>query len=550
MANLALRADLWYIGDRKLVCLEDAVTSPKRVHLGRRCTVTTVSHAAHEDNPSFVIISLTQGYNAVVDSTDADLAQLHWQITRGRYAMRRPRIEGKKSVELMHRVILERKLGRPLAPKMIVDHINGNGLDNRRANLREATVAQNAGNRNPKDGKGVTFKRGKWAANIGYHGQIIYLGQFDTKDLALEAYDLAAIKLFGEFARTNQETLEDTAQADIRAITSQHIPLPHDDEARSLDASFVTIPMNLGKVALVDPIDADLASVKWFLDRGRYAGRRTENHGKGKHHSMHRIILERKLGRPIKEGLRVDHINGDGLDNRRANLREVTQAQNMQNTRLRQNNTHRYKGVGRVGLYTWEAEINGQVVGYFDTVLDASFAYDKAALEQYGEFAHLNHSLEEVHAWKPPMRQFGRKSASGYRGVQPCGDRWIASIHNQGLHYYLGSFETAEAAAYAYDKEALRIFGKKATLNHAIEEVKAWIPPARMLRKTNTSGYRGVRKLGEQRWYAQIHAKGQRAYLGTFDTPGEAARAYDRAAIKAYGESAQLNFLKEDYNDD
>ena len=46
--------------------------------------MATVSHSAHEDNPSFVTISLTQGYNAVVDSTDADLAQLHWQITTGR----------------------------------------------------------------------------------------------------------------------------------------------------------------------------------------------------------------------------------------------------------------------------------------------------------------------------------------------------------------------------------------------------------------------------------------------------------------------------------
>lgn len=499
-----------------------------------------------EEATAAVIISLTQGYNAVVDSTDADLAQLHWQIARGRYAMRRPRIDGKKSVELMHCIILERKLGRPLAPKMIVDHINGNGLDNRRANLREATVAQNAGNRNPKDGKGVTYKRGKWAANIGYHGKIIYLGQFDTKDLALEAYDLAAIKLFGEFARTNQETLEDTAQADIRAITSQHIPLSHDDEAPPLDASFVTIPINLGKSVLVDLIDVDIANVKWTLNCGRYANRRIEKHGKGKHISMHRIILERKLGRPIRESMGVDHINGNGLDNRRENLREATQGQNMRNLRLRGDNTSQYKGVRRLGPHSWEARVDEQTIGYFDTAKDASFAYDHTALEQYGEFARLNHPLEDVLAWVPPVRQFGKKSASGYRGVQACGDRWGAEIKYNLQRRSLGFFNTAEEAAFAYDKAALDLYGEKAQLNHPIEQVLTWTPPARLLRKTNTSGYRGVQKLGTNRWYAQIHANGQVIYLGTFDMPEEAARAYDKAAREAYGERARLNFPGEE----
>jgi HNH endonuclease len=100
--------------------------------------------------------------------------------------------------------------------------------------------------------------------------------------------------------------------------------------------------MNLGKFALVDLIDADLADVKWFLSGGRYARRRTEKNGKGKHIAMHHIILERKLGRPITKGIVVDHINGEGLDNRRENLREATRAQNMRNLRLRSDNTSQY----------------------------------------------------------------------------------------------------------------------------------------------------------------------------------------------------------------
>ena len=101
--------------------------------------MTTVSHPVHGGNAPFITIHVTQGYKAIVDLEDADLAQLKWQITCGRYAMRRPRIAGsrmEKLVVLMHRVVLERALGRPIQSGMVVDHVNGDGLDHRRANLR------------------------------------------------------------------------------------------------------------------------------------------------------------------------------------------------------------------------------------------------------------------------------------------------------------------------------------------------------------------------------------------------------------------------------
>ena len=442
--------------------------------------MNTLSHPSYEGNSPFVTISLTRGQHVIVDPEDADLAQLKWHLNGRRYAMRRPRIDGKKPGILMHRVILERKLGRPLRAKMIVDHINGNGLDNRRANLREVTVAQNALNRNPKS-------------------EIVLV------DPPVNNYRL--------------------------------------DEG---NPNIAIIPINLGKSVLVDLIDVDLANVKWTLNCGRYANRRIEKHGKGKHISMHRIILERKLGRPIREGMGVDHINGNGLDNRRENLREATQGQNMRNLRLRGDNTSQYKGVRRLGPHTWEARVDEQTIGYFDTAKVASFAYDRAALEQYGEFARLNHPLEDVLAWVPPVRQFGKKSASGYRGVQACGDRWGAEIKYNSQRHPLGFFDTAEEAAFAYDKAALELYGEKAQLNHPIEQVQTWTSPARLLRKTNTSGYRGVQKLGTNRWYAQIHANRQVIYLGTFDMPEEAARAYDKAAREAYGERARLNFPGEE----
>lgn len=105
----------------------------------------------------------------------------------------------------LHRMILSRKLERDLLPTEFVDHINGNGLDNRRENLRVATPSQNQHNsRKPKNNtsgyKGV-YKRGnKWCAAIAINYKTIFLGYHDTAELAHEAYCKAAIKYHGEFA--------------------------------------------------------------------------------------------------------------------------------------------------------------------------------------------------------------------------------------------------------------------------------------------------------------------------------------------------------------
>lgn len=104
----------------------------------------------------------------------------------------------------MHREIMN-------APKgMVVDHIDGNGLNNRKSNLRICTQAQNNLNSRPKRNcssryKGVSFyKRDKiWQVQIFHNSRTIFLGRFDDEIEAALAYDRKAAELFGEFAYLN-----------------------------------------------------------------------------------------------------------------------------------------------------------------------------------------------------------------------------------------------------------------------------------------------------------------------------------------------------------
>lgn len=159
----------------------------------------------------FIEIPLTQNCVAIVDPVDVDLLQFKWfafSASGGPYAVRNVQCEDKRRTIRMHRVILERQLGRTLLNAEIVDHIDGDSLNNRRANLRIATYAQNNCNRkinknNASGFKGVSWHRntGKWRAVIKIGGNQISLGLYSTPEDAHAAYCKAAVKYHGEFAR-------------------------------------------------------------------------------------------------------------------------------------------------------------------------------------------------------------------------------------------------------------------------------------------------------------------------------------------------------------
>lgn len=156
------------------------------------------------------------------------------------------------------------------------------------------------------------------------------------------------------------------------------------------DQSYKIIPLTCGKNALVDATDYDwLMQWNWSAQNinGKwYAIRRID-----KYHTicMHRAILG------LRHGIDVDHIDNDGLNNRRHNLRRATRAQNNQNKKRRPDNASGYIGIGWIErLHKWRAVISANNkyihLGCFSSAEEAAHARDEAAKKLHKDFASLN----------------------------------------------------------------------------------------------------------------------------------------------------------------
>jgi hypothetical protein len=152
-------------------------------------------------------IALSQGKVAVVDDEDfAYVSQFRWFATKGPhtwYARRKVSINGRQFGILMHRELLD-------APKgILVDHIDHDGLNNLRINLRLCSQAENQHNQRPRCGGTSQFKgvfltdQGKWHAQLRIKDRRLHLGHHATEEAAARAYDAAAREIFGMFASLN-----------------------------------------------------------------------------------------------------------------------------------------------------------------------------------------------------------------------------------------------------------------------------------------------------------------------------------------------------------
>lgn len=151
-------------------------------------------------------IKLTQGKYALVDDSDYEwLSQWKWCYSQGRknqdgYAVRKIWIKETQKTKTirMHRLILNLSRGE------LIDHINGDTLDNRRINLRKCNYLQNGHNRkmsrrNTSGYKGIYPHKSKWRAYIGFNKKLIFLGDYKNIEDAIKVRNLAEERYFGEF---------------------------------------------------------------------------------------------------------------------------------------------------------------------------------------------------------------------------------------------------------------------------------------------------------------------------------------------------------------
>lgn len=277
----------------------------------------------------------------------------------------------------------------------------------------------------------------------------------------------------------------------------------------------VLMLINNGHVLVSREDYSALKEFSWTIygSRGHhYAMTRMDRGDRYERIAMHRLLD----GTP--PGFVVDHINGDGTDNRRENLRRATYAQNAANRRPVGESA--YKGVKRIGDQ-WAALVMSmgtrKYLGRFETEVEAARAYNVAAQEAHGEFAYLN----DVPAGD------GNRAATKVVGFSwhSKHQRFIASYQGR----FLGYFDTSEDARNAY------LAAKSGT---PIER------PRRIIVRANKSGYRGVSWCkSAAKWLVTVTENGKSRRVGTFLTKESAALAYNEAAKRAYGERAVLNLI-------
>ena len=225
---------------------------------------------------------------------------------------------------------------------------------------------------------------------------------------------------------------------------------------------FTEVQLNNGYVSLVDNCDLELVNRHLWLviDDGYnpYACSKKD----GRHLRMHRLIMN------AREGEIVDHINGNTLDNRRANLRIVSASQNAINRRKRLDNKSGVTGVYFSKAHNrWFACINidkkKQTIGLFKTIEEAVAARKEKEKEVYGDFVRPDHlkgiqaKIKSCESTPNILRRTSKRNNTGRKGVKFSPNKnktnpYSANIACNGRQIYLGYFKTFEEAVIAREK--------------------------------------------------------------------------------------------------
>lgn len=226
----------------------------------------------------------------------------------------------------------------------------------------------------------------------------------------------------------------------------------------------------LGKFALVDDEDQRMIDgYTWHINSVGYAVAHCSQ--RGELVLMHRLVMGCEKG----DKRIIDHINGNKLDNRKANLRVTDQSSNSLNRGAQGSRggapSSPYKGVYWLKeRQCWGTQFRGKYIGVFYNDRDAAVAYDNAVRKHGDQFARLNFpdGDSSVGVYQTAQRKGkGYKgSSSQYRGVTKIKNKksWATQINAKGIKMTLFS-STEESAARIYDVLATAIFGDRALLN-------------------------------------------------------------------------------------
>jgi hypothetical protein len=355
----------------------------------------------------------------------------------------------KRNISLSHFI-----LGKP-EKDLIIDHIDGNGLNNIRENLRFATLSQNGQNRilDNKDTKtskyiGVILTNSKtWRATCS----IKNLGTFKEEIDAAIRYDSYVFKIYGKGARTNNLIkYEDVENIDISEFLPKKQDLPTNINYHARDKKYTAKIVYKGTkytsayfekiedaIKALNKFKEEIAKIK-EQEKIKHNFQEIERNSDGiaiiKAYNNKNIVVKEALvdddmwhelkkykccsdgyyciitvnGTPIlmhiyimgrsDDGYIIDHINQIKYDNRRENLRYNDSSGNNHNQPKKVNTTSIYKGVLKIGK-KWSSTIRKNneiyVLGTYESELYAGIAYNIKAKELYGEFANLNNISQE-----------------------------------------------------------------------------------------------------------------------------------------------------------